>query len=105
MSKSEARTAITPAIGAIQKTSGLTEDDDATANACMGMNMVSNRCPFCIYVFLKFIGDINVKSEFCFNQKQKYVFRFGCIFKQVKPISNKSETYKGLRDGFKINSG
>jgi hypothetical protein len=70
MSKSEATTAITPAIGAIQKTSGLTDDEDATANACMGMNMVSNRCQFCIYVFLKLIRDINVKSEFYLNQNK-----------------------------------
>jgi hypothetical protein len=80
MSKSEAITAITPAIGAIQKTSGLTDDEDATANAFMGMNMVSNRCPFCIYVFLKFMGDINVKSEFYLNQKRKSKFQIWLHF-------------------------
>jgi len=53
MSKSEARTAITPAIGAIQKTSGLTDDEEAIANAFMGMNMFNNAYPFCIYIFLE----------------------------------------------------
>jgi hypothetical protein len=38
MSKSEARTAITPAIGAIQNTSGDGELRDV-AKACKGMNM------------------------------------------------------------------
>jgi hypothetical protein len=88
MSKSEATTAIMPAIGAIQKTIGELTDNDA--KACKGMNMVSNRCPFCIYVFLKFIADINVKSEFYFTKDNFPTQRFGCIFKQVKPISNKS---------------
>jgi hypothetical protein len=88
MSKSEATTAIMPAIGAIQKTIGELTDNDA--KACKGMNMVSNRCPFCIYVFLKFIADINVKSEFYITKDNFPTQRFGCIFKQVKPISNKS---------------
>jgi hypothetical protein len=51
MSKSEATTAIMPAMGAIQKTTGLLVDNDA--NACKGMNIFDKRCPYSLYIFLK----------------------------------------------------
>jgi hypothetical protein len=47
MSKSEATTAITPAIGAIQKTTGLTDND---AKACKGRNMFTNRLPTDVHI-------------------------------------------------------
>jgi hypothetical protein len=56
MSKSEATTAITPAIGAIQKTTGLTDND---AKACKGMNILTNRCPYSLYIFLKNLEEYN----------------------------------------------
>jgi hypothetical protein len=48
MSKSEATTAMTPAIGAIQKTTGLTDSD---AKACKGINIFDKPHPFSLYIF------------------------------------------------------
>jgi hypothetical protein len=68
MSRSEANTAITPAIGAIQNTSGDTELEVDDANACKGMNIFDKACPFSIYVFPRKLGVVMVKSVVCMNR-------------------------------------
>jgi hypothetical protein len=64
ISKSEASTAIKPAMGAIQNTSGDGELRVDDANACMGMYMFNKPCPFSIYVFLTNLSSVMYKSGF-----------------------------------------
>jgi hypothetical protein len=61
MSKSEATTAITPAIGAIQKTTGLTDND---AKACKGMNIFEKRVHIPYIFFQKNLAVTHQKHEF-----------------------------------------
>jgi hypothetical protein len=48
ISRSEATTAIMPAIGAIQKTRGLSY---MNVSVCKGMYMLNYGLPFCLYIF------------------------------------------------------
>jgi hypothetical protein len=59
---------MTPAIGAIQKTSGDGELIDDEANACMGMYMFNKPCPFSIYVFLTNLVENMFKPRIYMNQ-------------------------------------
>jgi hypothetical protein len=60
ISRRDARTAIMPAMGAIQKTTG--ELVDKVANACKGINMFESHANFPYIFFQKKLLDVMIKS-------------------------------------------
>jgi len=88
ISKSEATTAITPAIGAIQNTRGSFMEKEL--NNCSGMYMFNNALPFYLYNFP--CQSFNLSFEQLLSEIYSNILEItlGCIFKRGSHISNKN---------------